>query len=95
MISFNFTLRNPWSDRFDNLWCHSYTTPFTNKFIELEVTRESVLVSFSFSWTVRQDHAGLDFEAGLFGYCVHFNFYDSRHWDYEKKVWETYEENLL
>jgi hypothetical protein len=44
---------------------------------------------------VRQDHAGFDLEAGLFGYCVHFNFYDNRHWDYEKKVWETYEENLL
>jgi hypothetical protein len=95
MISFNFTIRNSWCARFDNLWCRSYTTPFTNKFIELEVTRESVLVSFSFSWTVRQDHAGLDFEAGLFGYCVHFNFYDNRHWNYEKKAWETYEENLL
>jgi len=95
MISFNFNLRNPWSDRFENLWCRSYSTPFDNKFIELEVTRDFTLVSFMFNWTVRQSHAGLNLEAGLFGYCVHFNFYDGRHWDYEKKVWEAYEENLL
>jgi len=95
MISFNFTLRNPWSNGFDNLWCRSYKTPFTNKFIELEFIRDCTLVSFGFSWTVRQAHAGLDLEAGLFGYCVHFNFYDSRHWNFEKKEWETHEENLL
>ena len=95
MISFNFTLRNPWSNRFENLWCRVYATPFDNKFIELEVTRDFTLVSFMFNWTVRQSHAGLDLEAGLFGYCVHFNLYDSRHWNSEKKAWETYEENLL
>ena len=95
MISFNFTLRNPWSNRFENLWCRVYATPFDNKFIELEVTRDFTLVSFMFNWTVRQSHAGLDLEAGLLGYCVHFNFYDSRHWNFEKKAWETYEENLL
>jgi hypothetical protein len=95
MISLNFNLRNPWSDRFENLWCRGYATPFDNKFIELEVTRDFTLVSFMFNWTVRQSHAGLNIELGLFGYCVHFNFYDNRHWNYEKKAWEIYEENLL
>jgi hypothetical protein len=95
MISVNFILRNPWSNRFDNLWNRSYATPFANKFVELEVTRDSTLVTFMFNCTARQSHAGLDLELGLFGYTVHFQFYDNRHWNIEKKAWETYEENLL
>ena len=90
MISFNFNVRYPWSNRFENLWCRSYATPFKNKFIELEVTRDFTLVSFRFNWTVRQSHAGLDLEVGLFGYCVHFNFYDCRHWDTEAGCYYTY-----
>jgi hypothetical protein len=81
MISFNFNIRNPWSNRFKNLWNRSYNTPFENKFIELEVMRDFTLVSFRFNWTVRQSHAGLELEAGVFGYCIQFNFYDNRHWD--------------
>ena len=81
MISLNFNIRNPWSDKFKNLWSRSYATPFKNKFIELEVTEDFTLVSFMFNWTVRQSHAGLDLELGLLGYNVHFQFYDNRHWD--------------
>jgi hypothetical protein len=81
MISLNFNIRNPWSDKFKNLWSRSYATPFKNKFIELEVTEDFTLVSFMFNWTVRQSHAGLDLEVGLLGYNVHFQFYDNRHWD--------------
>ena len=85
MISFNFNIRNPWSNKFKNLWNRAYKTPFENKFIELEVTKDFTLISFMFNWTIRQSHAGLDLEAGLFGYCFHFNFYDNRHWDYETR----------
>ena len=92
MISFNFNIRNPWSDLFENLWCRSYATPFKNKFIELEVTRDFTLVSFRFNWTVRQSHAGLDLEVGVFGYNVHFNFYDSRHWNTEAGQYYIYGE---
>lgn len=81
MISLNFNIRNPWRDRFENLWCRCYETPFKNKHIELEITRDSTLVSFTFNWTIRQSHAGVDLELGLFGYCAHFQFYDNRHWD--------------
>jgi len=81
MISFNFNLSNPWSNKFKNIWNRGYKTPFENKFIELEVTEDSTLVSFRFNWTVGQSHAGLDLEAGLLGYCIHFEFYDNRHWD--------------
>jgi hypothetical protein len=88
MISFNFNLRNPWGDRFSNLWWRSFKTPFKNKFIELEVYKDSSILSVNFNWSIGQSHAGLDIEAGLFGYCLHFNFYDCRHWDYEKDCYE-------
>lgn len=88
MISLNFNIRNPWSTQFENLWSKSYLTPFKNKFIEFEVTRDFTLISFMFVWTVRQSHAGLNIELGLFGYCFHFNFYDCRHWDYENNCYE-------
>jgi hypothetical protein len=92
MISINFNLRNPWSNTFKNLWCKSYVTRFKNKFIELEVTKDFTLISFMFNWTIRQSHAGLDLELGLFGYNIHFNFYDIRHWDQNTQKWEVYEE---
>ena len=87
MLSLNFNIRNPWSNTFKNVWCRAYDTPFENKFIELEVTRDFTLVSFMFNWTVRQSHAGLDLEFGILGYCVHVNFYDIRHWDNKTKGW--------
>jgi hypothetical protein len=89
MISFNFNLRNPWSNTFKNLWNRVYKTPFKNKFIELEVTRDFTLVSVMFNWTMRQSHAGLDIELGLFGYCFRFNFYDNRHWSQITNEWDT------
>jgi hypothetical protein len=88
MISFNCNLRNPWSNKFKNLWNRTYNTPFKTKYIELEITRDFTLLSFMFDWTVSQSHAGLDLELGVFGYCVHFNFYDNRHWNFEKGYFE-------
>lgn len=81
MINLSLNIRNPWSDRFENLWCSVYRTPFKNKFVELEVTRDSTLVCFQLRWTLRQSHAGMDLEVGLWGHCVRCNFYDCRHWD--------------
>ena len=83
MISLNFNIRNPWRNTFKNLWFCAFDTPFKNKHIELELTHDVMLVSLMFNWTIRQSHAGLDLELGLFGYSVHFNFYDSRHWNAE------------
>ena len=93
MISLNFNLRNPWSNTFKNLWCRAYKVT-ENKSLELEVTRDFTLVTFMFNWTVRQSHAGLDLELGLFGYCVHFNFCDNRHWIIEKGRWQENGEPL-
>jgi len=87
MISINFNLQNPWSDRFENVWCRAYDTPFKHKFIELELIKCSTIISFKFNWTGQRDHAGLSAEIGLLGHCFDFNFYDSRHWDYETNTW--------
>jgi hypothetical protein len=90
MIQLNFRVRNPWSDRFKNVFCKVFNTPFANKFIEVEVYKDSSFVAVAFGLTTRQSHAGLDVEVGLFGYCFHFNLYDSRHWNYDLKCWEIY-----
>jgi hypothetical protein len=89
MISMDVTINNPYCKKFRNLWNKFYNTPFKNKFIELEVYNDSTIVVCSMRLTNRRDHAGLDIMLGLFGYCVHFNFYDNRHWDYELNKWKT------
>jgi hypothetical protein len=94
MISINFSIRNPRSNEFSNLWNRAYCTPFKNKFIELEVTKDSVLVSFMFNWTVRQSHAGVDLGLGMFGYNIHCQFYDNRHWNHTEGRWMKYTEDL-
>lgn len=91
MISLNCNIRNPWSTTFKNLWCRTYSTPFKNKFIELEFTQDFTLVSFTLNWTIRQSHAGLDLELGLFGYNAHVNLYDNRHWNSEAGRYFNYD----
>jgi hypothetical protein len=93
MISFTFNLHNPFSQQFKNIWCRVYNTPFKNKFIELECYKDSSLLSCNFNWTIRQSHAGLDVDVGLLGYCAHFNFYDSRHWNYAEDRYYTYDDS--
>ena len=90
MIGLNFSIRNPWSTTFKNLWSTAFGTPFKHKYIELEVYKDCSIISFNFRWSIRQSHAGLDLELGLFSYCVHFNFYDNRHWNGER--WCVYSE---
>jgi hypothetical protein len=91
VISFNFNLRNPRRQEFKNLWNRSWHV-FKNKYIELEFYKDSSMISVGASWTVRQSHAGLDMEFGLLGYCVHFNFYDNRHWNHKEGRWMFYTE---
>lgn len=83
MIGFSFNISNPWSNRFKNIWNRAYHTPFKNKFIELEVTKDTTILSFMFRLTTRQSHGGLYFDLGILGYSFSFNLYDNRHWSYE------------
>lgn len=92
MIYFGFNISNPWRNRFDNLWCRSYDTPFKHKFLELELLEDSRIASFSFRLATRQDHSGLSMELGLLGYSFSFNFYDNRHWNNEAGRYYIYDE---
>ncbi len=81
MINFSFGLRNPFSDRWDNIYNRSAV--LGKKAVEFEVYRVTTIVSFAFRWNIRQDHAGMNLELGLFGYTVSAQYYDTRHWNEE------------
>jgi hypothetical protein len=94
LIYINLSLINPWSDLFKPVW--SWDKKVTkNKAIEVEVYRSNSIAEFETRLRFREDHAGLTFGLGLFSYTLNAQFYDTRHWNYEKKAWEVYEENLL
>lgn len=89
MIHLNFTLNNPWSKRFDNIKQYSGQLPIKNKYWELEFLKTSTILSLGMDVTVRRDHAGFNFNIGLFGRDILFTVYDCRHWNYEKDRWHN------
>ena len=94
MIYINLSLKNPWSDRFEPVWSWSKRL-FEHKAVEVEVYRSNIIAEFGSRFTAREDHAGLTLGLGLLSYTLRAQVYDTRHWNYEKKAWEIYEENLL
>ena len=91
MIYFSFNLSNPFSHRFKNLWC--YTRKLSeHKAIEIEITQNTEIVGGLISVRPKGDHAGCCLEVSLFGYSLCFEFYDTRHWDYDNNCWEKYDE---
>lgn len=92
MLYFNINVRNPhWLERFKHIKLWTGKTPFKHKYWEVQILKNDNLLRIEFGWTVRQDHAGCNLELGLFGYEIHFTFYDSRHWDYENNCWTAYD----
>jgi hypothetical protein len=89
MIYLNFNLRNPWGSGFKSLWHKAGATFFKNKFWEVQIIENDNWLRLEFEFTIRQDHAGANLELGLFGYEIHFTFYDNRHWNYEWDCWEN------
>lgn len=95
MIYLNLNLRNPWAkdDFFKSIKTWFGRTPISHKYWEIQIIRCYNLLRFEFELSIRQDHAGLNLELGLFGYEIHFTIYDNRHWDYINNRWEKYEES--
>ena len=89
MIEFSFNVDHPFDIEFKNFWSRAWSTPFKNKFVELEAHTTEALLGFNFYLTRKRDHAGLDIQLSLAGLCLHFNFYDNRHWDYERNDWQN------
>ena len=87
MIALNFNIRNPWSDRFKNLWSRRGSLPIKHKHWELEILQGADIVQLMLNVTHRQSHGGLEIEIGALGYNIHFVIYDSRHWDYITETW--------
>jgi hypothetical protein len=85
-------LTNPWSkDKFKNLGCVSGRIS-KNLSWELEHTfYDGMLLDLDFEFTTKQDHAGLRFSLGIFGYSMGFNIYDVRHWNHEIKDWMNHD----
>lgn len=78
-------------DHFKNLGC-IYGRIGANKAWELEHTYYSgSLLDIDISLSVREHHAGFEITVGLFGYGIHFRIYDTRHWNYERNCYETYD----
>lgn len=92
MINLKFALENPWANEdFKNLFCKE--AKFSkNKDYSFEIVRYSrELLTVGISLTHRSDHAGLTIELGLFGYNVSAGWYDTRHWNYKKQCWGSYD----
>lgn len=84
MITLQFNLRNPWSRRrWTGVFSKHGSALFDNKYWEMEVERNSDLINLHIQITHRQSHAGIMLGIGVFSYGLTFNFYDSRHWDYD------------
>ena len=87
MFNLKFELTNPWSDRFESIYCNGGRTPFKHKFWELQTLKSDDIISFDLRVSARCDHAGIDLWMGLLGYSINIKFYDSRHWDHNNDSW--------
>jgi len=65
-----------------------------NKSMELQIdTREDPSwgnIGASVAWTRKRDHAGFNFDIGLWKWVLYFSIRDTRHWDEENNDWEYY-----
>lgn len=94
MMLLHFAISNPWhKGTFKSLYHKSWL--FKNsKAIELQSTHYDYdFLEVMANLTFRQDHAGLELNLCIFGYSINFRFYDTRHWNYEKGAWETYDDD--
>ena len=61
-----------------------------NKSLEIQWGRfdnSDCLFDFQLEWSLRGDHAGLNWHNEILGFHLIIKIYDHRHWDYEKKAW--------
>jgi hypothetical protein len=92
MINLNFTISNPWSNRWEILWNKSKFIG-KNKAVEFNGYRTNHIVNVDFNFRPAGDHAGARIMLGLFGFDAELHFYDTRHWNYETNTWEVYDKH--
>lgn len=101
MLRFALNIKNPFHNtkgRWNGKDFVEFDKPISflkHKAVSLQVSKfnsgELFGFDFAFSWR-GEDHAGLFIDWTLFDYSVIFNFYDTRHWNYDKNCWHVYGE---
>lgn len=89
MIYINFTIRNPWSSKFEHKFARGGTIT-KHKAWEFEVYRSDTVAEFETRITTREDHAGVMLGFGLLSWTVRAQIYDTRHWNHDAERWEIY-----
>lgn len=88
MITAQFNIKNPFSNKWTVIKSWAGSMPFKNKFWDAQFNRTSDIFGFEFRYTTKQSHAGLLVSISLIGFELMYNFYDNRHWDYIDNKWE-------
>ncbi len=89
MLSLDFNIRNPFSNRWDTLYNASWAIS-RHKAIELQFDRCTDILGLCLRLTARQDHAGMFFSMSLLGFDAILHFYDTRHWDNKNDTWAAH-----
>ena len=90
MFYLNLSITNPWSDLFRHVIAKSGKIS-KHKAWEFEIYRSDTIAEIEGRFSIRQDHAGFQLGLGLFSWTLRFQFYDTRHWDYDKNTWVKYD----
>lgn len=90
MIDIHFNLKNPFSNRWETIFCLEKIVS-ENKSAEIQLTKDNSIIGFGINLTFRQSHAGLMLDISLLGYNLIIHYYDTRHWDYENNKWCVYD----
>lgn len=89
MISLNFNISNPWSDRWKILWSKNGLIT-KHKAWEFNGYQTHHIIEIDFEVALKGHHACFPrITLGLFGYTVELQIYDCRHWDYKENTWST------
>lgn len=92
MIHFNFSVNSPYGKCIEEHRIFFKVMPIgENKNIEVQYSKMgNTLFGFNFSFSLTGHHAGLNISFSFLRYYFGINYYDSRHWDYEKNCWKEY-----
>jgi hypothetical protein len=80
MINFSFGVSNPFSRRWETLFCKHWRYS-QYKAAEVQLVADNTIIGLTFRWTVMSDHAGISCDISLLGYTLFMQQYDVRHWE--------------
>lgn len=81
MINFNFSVKNPFYEKWKTLFFkHGRVGQYKGWEFNGYVTH--YIIDLHFELKFKGDHPGIFLMIGLLGYALEFNFYDSRHEDH-------------